>query len=168
MNICFLTRPGSVSNPIVANMWSCMRGCACMHVISDKWSNLSLFSQCSADIPPEVLRQREAKWLDMLNSWDKWMAKKHKKVGLWQTDLFIHRFLFFSWINSLANALMFIKRSTAWCYLRNLTAHLTSRASKFTNCSIESDKVMTRPTQNIRLQNSLLYHLYWPLATHVL
>jgi len=35
-----------------------------------------LFSQCSADIPPEVLRQREAKWLDMLNSWDKWMAKK--------------------------------------------------------------------------------------------
>ncbi|KAM9307359.1 TBC1 domain family member 10A-like [Pholidichthys leucotaenia] len=27
-----------------------------------------------------VLRQREAKWLDMLNNWDKWMAKKHKKV----------------------------------------------------------------------------------------
>ncbi|RXN37102.1 TBC1 domain family member 10A-like protein [Labeo rohita] len=34
------------------------------------------------DIPPDVLRQREAKWLDMLNSWDKWMAKKHKKVKL--------------------------------------------------------------------------------------
>ncbi|KAG7322892.1 hypothetical protein KOW79_014238 [Hemibagrus wyckioides] len=34
------------------------------------------------DIPPEVLRQREAKWLDMLNSWDKWMSKKHKKVKL--------------------------------------------------------------------------------------
>lgn len=34
------------------------------------------------DIPPEVLRQREAKWLEMLNSWDKWMAKKHKKVKL--------------------------------------------------------------------------------------
>uniref|UniRef100_A0A7N6B3N5 Rab-GAP TBC domain-containing protein n=1 Tax=Anabas testudineus TaxID=64144 RepID=A0A7N6B3N5_ANATE len=32
------------------------------------------------EIPIEVLRQREAKWLDMLNSWDKWMAKKHKKV----------------------------------------------------------------------------------------
>ncbi|KAM3599913.1 uncharacterized protein V6R79_013690 [Siganus canaliculatus] len=32
------------------------------------------------EIPHEVLRQREAKWLDMLNSWDKWMAKKHKKV----------------------------------------------------------------------------------------
>uniref|UniRef100_UPI0037E79FFC TBC1 domain family member 10A-like n=1 Tax=Semicossyphus pulcher TaxID=241346 RepID=UPI0037E79FFC len=31
-------------------------------------------------IPNEVLRQREAKWLEMLNSWDKWMAKKHKKV----------------------------------------------------------------------------------------
>lgn len=28
----------------------------------------------------EVLRQRESKWLDMLNNWDKWMAKKHKKV----------------------------------------------------------------------------------------
>lgn len=32
------------------------------------------------EIPAEVLRQREAKWLEMLNSWDKWMAKKHKKV----------------------------------------------------------------------------------------
>ncbi|XP_026798554.3 TBC1 domain family member 10A [Pangasianodon hypophthalmus] len=34
------------------------------------------------DIPPDVLRQREAKWLEMLNSWDKWMSKKHKKVKL--------------------------------------------------------------------------------------
>uniref|UniRef100_A0A672ZR73 TBC1 domain family member 10A-like n=1 Tax=Sphaeramia orbicularis TaxID=375764 RepID=A0A672ZR73_9TELE len=32
------------------------------------------------EIPIEVLRQREVKWLEMLNSWDKWMAKKHKKV----------------------------------------------------------------------------------------
>ncbi|XP_072311507.1 TBC1 domain family member 10A [Eucyclogobius newberryi] len=32
------------------------------------------------EIPIEVLRQREAKWLEMLNSWDKWMAKKHKKI----------------------------------------------------------------------------------------
>lgn len=32
------------------------------------------------EIPLEVLRQRESKWLDMLNNWDKWMAKKHKKV----------------------------------------------------------------------------------------
>ncbi|XP_009955233.1 PREDICTED: TBC1 domain family member 10A-like, partial [Leptosomus discolor] len=30
----------------------------------------------------EVLRQRESKWLDMLNNWDKWMAKKHKKIRL--------------------------------------------------------------------------------------
>ncbi|XP_034048477.1 TBC1 domain family member 10A [Thalassophryne amazonica] len=34
------------------------------------------------DVPTEVLRQRETKWLDMLNNWDKWMAKKHKKVKL--------------------------------------------------------------------------------------
>lgn len=34
------------------------------------------------EVPIEVLRQREAKWLEMLNSWDKWMAKKHKKVCL--------------------------------------------------------------------------------------
>ncbi|XP_059213757.1 TBC1 domain family member 10A [Centropristis striata] len=32
------------------------------------------------EIPIDVLRQREAKWLEMLNNWDKWMAKKHKKV----------------------------------------------------------------------------------------
>lgn len=32
------------------------------------------------DVPHEVLRHRESKWLEMLNSWDKWMAKKHKKV----------------------------------------------------------------------------------------
>ncbi|KAM7392955.1 hypothetical protein PAMA_007867 [Pampus argenteus] len=39
------------------------------------------FSENHAEvIPTEVLRQREAKWLEMLNSWDKWMAKKHKKV----------------------------------------------------------------------------------------
>ncbi|XP_030625129.1 TBC1 domain family member 10A-like [Chanos chanos] len=34
------------------------------------------------DVPPEVLRQREVKWLEMLNSWDKWIAKRHKKVKL--------------------------------------------------------------------------------------
>lgn len=32
------------------------------------------------EVPLEVLRQRESKWLDMFNNWDKWMAKKHKKV----------------------------------------------------------------------------------------
>ncbi|XP_029024827.1 TBC1 domain family member 10A-like [Betta splendens] len=36
--------------------------------------------ESAEDIPTEVLRQREAKWLEMLNSWDKWMAKRHKKV----------------------------------------------------------------------------------------
>lgn len=42
---------------------------------------ISVPSLCSAEeIPIDVLRQREAKWLEMLSSWDKWMAKKHKKV----------------------------------------------------------------------------------------
>nr|XP_040054342.1 TBC1 domain family member 10A-like [Gasterosteus aculeatus aculeatus] len=39
-----------------------------------------LRGESAVQIPTEVLRQREAKWLEMLNSWDKWMAKKHKKV----------------------------------------------------------------------------------------
>ncbi|CAH2294959.1 TBC1 domain family member 10A [Pelobates cultripes] len=34
------------------------------------------------EVPVDVLRQREAKWLDMLSSWDKWMAKRHKKIKL--------------------------------------------------------------------------------------
>ncbi|XP_026042571.1 TBC1 domain family member 10A isoform X1 [Astatotilapia calliptera] len=34
------------------------------------------------DIPPAVLRQREVKWLDMLNHWDKWMIKRFNKVRL--------------------------------------------------------------------------------------
>ncbi|XP_048370760.1 TBC1 domain family member 10A [Sphaerodactylus townsendi] len=34
------------------------------------------------EVPLEKLRQRESKWLDMLNNWDKWMAKKHKKIRL--------------------------------------------------------------------------------------
>ncbi|KAK2819102.1 hypothetical protein Q5P01_024663 [Channa striata] len=38
------------------------------------------YSANAEEIPIEVLRQREAKWLEMLNSWDKWMAKRHKKV----------------------------------------------------------------------------------------
>ncbi|XP_053324538.1 TBC1 domain family member 10A [Spea bombifrons] len=33
-------------------------------------------------LPVDVLRQREAKWLDMLGNWDKWMAKRHKKIKL--------------------------------------------------------------------------------------
>ncbi|XP_061590216.1 TBC1 domain family member 10A [Cololabis saira] len=39
-----------------------------------------LTGSLAEEVPIEVLRQREAKWLEMLNSWDKWMAKKHKKV----------------------------------------------------------------------------------------
>ncbi|KAL4660393.1 TBC1 domain family member 10A isoform X1 [Arapaima gigas] len=43
-------------------------------------------SQQNADgeqeIPPEVLRQRELKWLDMLKNWDKWMLRRQKKVKL--------------------------------------------------------------------------------------
>ncbi|XP_063769450.1 TBC1 domain family member 10A [Pseudophryne corroboree] len=34
------------------------------------------------ELPVEVLRQREAKWLDMLLNWDIWMAKRHKKIKL--------------------------------------------------------------------------------------
>uniref|UniRef100_A0A8C5MZX7 TBC1 domain family member 10A n=1 Tax=Leptobrachium leishanense TaxID=445787 RepID=A0A8C5MZX7_9ANUR len=34
------------------------------------------------EVPVDVLRQREAKWLDMLDSWEKWMAKRHKKIKL--------------------------------------------------------------------------------------
>lgn len=33
------------------------------------------------DVPPEVLRQREVKWLDMLGHWDKWMIKRYNKVS---------------------------------------------------------------------------------------
>ncbi|XP_060752410.1 TBC1 domain family member 10A [Tachysurus vachellii] len=53
---------------------------------ADKYGFIGGSQQSSVDpaedIPPEVLRQREAKWLEMLNSWDKWMSKKHKKVKL--------------------------------------------------------------------------------------
>lgn len=34
------------------------------------------------DVPPEVLRQREVKWLDMLSHWDKWIMKRFNKVSL--------------------------------------------------------------------------------------
>uniref|UniRef100_A0A4W5PFW3 TBC1 domain family member 10A n=1 Tax=Hucho hucho TaxID=62062 RepID=A0A4W5PFW3_9TELE len=49
-------------------------------------SNISFLFFClslrAQDVPPEVLRQREIKWLDMLSNWDKWMVKRHKKVRL--------------------------------------------------------------------------------------
>ncbi len=50
--------------------------CYCLDFISDIVS----FLHSAEEIPKEVLRQREVKWLEMLNSWDKWMAKKHRKV----------------------------------------------------------------------------------------
>nr|XP_046242792.1 TBC1 domain family member 10A-like [Scatophagus argus] len=41
------------------------------------------YTEASAqDVPPEVLRQREVKWLDMLTHWDKWMIKRYNKVRL--------------------------------------------------------------------------------------
>ncbi|XP_072538583.1 TBC1 domain family member 10A [Salminus brasiliensis] len=39
-------------------------------------------AESAQDVPPEVLRQREVKWLDMLNNWDKWVTKRFKKVRL--------------------------------------------------------------------------------------
>ncbi|TSM12520.1 TBC1 domain family member 10A [Bagarius yarrelli] len=54
--------------------------------VADKYGFIGGSQQGTVDtaenIPPEVLRQREVKWLEMLNSWDKWMSKKHKKVKL--------------------------------------------------------------------------------------
>ncbi|XP_011480146.1 TBC1 domain family member 10A isoform X1 [Oryzias latipes] len=50
----------------------------------DKYGFIGGAQQTSGELteklPIEVLRQREAKWLEMLNSWDKWMAKNHKKI----------------------------------------------------------------------------------------
>ncbi|XP_071094211.1 TBC1 domain family member 10B-like [Haliotis cracherodii] len=31
-------------------------------------------------LPPEILRKREIKWLDMFENWEKWMSKRFKKV----------------------------------------------------------------------------------------
>uniref|UniRef100_A0A673G322 TBC1 domain family member 10A-like n=1 Tax=Sinocyclocheilus rhinocerous TaxID=307959 RepID=A0A673G322_9TELE len=39
-------------------------------------------SESAQEVPLEVLRHREAKWLDMLNHWDKWISKRFKKVRL--------------------------------------------------------------------------------------
>ncbi|MBW02093.1 TBC1 domain family member 10A, partial [Eschrichtius robustus] len=56
------------------------RGCACELCPSSILASLSIARL--EEVPLEVLRQRESKWLDMLNNWDKWMAKKHKKIRL--------------------------------------------------------------------------------------
>ncbi|XP_056319340.1 uncharacterized protein tbc1d10aa [Danio aesculapii] len=39
-------------------------------------------TEMAQDVPLAVLRHREAKWLDMLNHWDKWISKRFKKVRL--------------------------------------------------------------------------------------
>lgn len=43
---------------------------------------VSFLSFRAQDVPPEVLRQREVKWLDMLSHWDKWIMKRFNKVSL--------------------------------------------------------------------------------------
>ncbi|XP_051525949.1 TBC1 domain family member 10A-like isoform X1 [Myxocyprinus asiaticus] len=39
-------------------------------------------AESAQDVPLEVLRHREVKWLDMLNHWDRWISKRFKKVRL--------------------------------------------------------------------------------------
>lgn len=36
--------------------------------------------ELESPVPPEVVRKREVKWLDMLENWEKWMSKRFKKV----------------------------------------------------------------------------------------
>ncbi|XP_018587261.2 TBC1 domain family member 10A-like isoform X2 [Scleropages formosus] len=64
--------------------WGTHGGVAMLSWFGDtRGSALQLPSQIrEQEIPPEVLRQRELKWLDMLKNWDKWMLRKHKKVKL--------------------------------------------------------------------------------------
>ncbi|XP_060893693.1 TBC1 domain family member 10A-like [Labrus mixtus] len=53
---------------------------------TDKYGFIGGAQQCTEgqtrEVPPEVLRQREVKWLDMLGQWDKWMIKRFNKVRL--------------------------------------------------------------------------------------
>ncbi|XP_059359317.1 TBC1 domain family member 10A-like [Carassius carassius] len=39
-------------------------------------------TESAQEVSLEVLRHREAKWLDMLNHWDRWISKRFKKVRL--------------------------------------------------------------------------------------
>lgn len=32
-------------------------------------------------VPVDVARQRELKWLEMFNHWDKWLSRRYQKVG---------------------------------------------------------------------------------------
>lgn len=38
--------------------------------------------ESAQDVPIQVIRQRELKWIDMLSHWDKWMIKRYNKVRL--------------------------------------------------------------------------------------
>ncbi|CAH1233016.1 TBC1D10B [Branchiostoma lanceolatum] len=38
------------------------------------------YTEDGPNLPVEVARQRELKWLDMLGSWDRWMSRRFKKV----------------------------------------------------------------------------------------
>lgn len=58
-------------------------------------SDIVSYLHSAEEIPIDVLRQREAKWLEMLNSWDKWMAKKHKKVRNVLTVIWLNFFIMF-------------------------------------------------------------------------
>ncbi|XP_075895198.1 TBC1 domain family member 10A-like [Nelusetta ayraudi] len=53
---------------------------------TDKYGFIGGAQQCTEasahDVPKDVLRQREVKWLDMLGHWDKWMIKRFNKVRL--------------------------------------------------------------------------------------
>lgn len=154
-------------NPTSANVWFCRRGCACKHIISDKWSNLSLFSLNAVIIFLQTCSGREKPngWICSTVGTSGWPKNTRRLVSDRQTCVCPQvLFLFSNSSDFFENAVTFIKCSTTWCYHRNLTAHLTLCASKVTNLLIESDKVMIRPTWNIRPQNSLLYYL----VTHVL
>ncbi|XP_018431292.1 PREDICTED: TBC1 domain family member 10B-like [Nanorana parkeri] len=41
-----------------------------------------LTSSMDGAIPVEIARQRELKWLDMFNNWDKWLTRRFQKVKL--------------------------------------------------------------------------------------
>lgn len=51
-----------------------------------------LFLLRAQDVPPEVLRHRELKWLEMLKDWDKWINKRFKKVSQARLSAVVLRF----------------------------------------------------------------------------
>ncbi len=103
----------SVPNPIFANVWFCMRGCACRHIISDKWSNLSLFSLNAVLIFLQMCSGREKPngWICSTVGTSGWPKNTRRLVSDKQTCVYPQvLFLFLNSSNALANALMFIKQ----------------------------------------------------------